>query len=127
MSNFELTNEVSEDWELAEPDELLIRYHPFGQWEKWFKQRMREQNLRKAVFISVIALAFCGFGGIEFILRMIWCLTPAFNFAPPSATQLALGMNALTVTLTFLMSTIVLAVGFYSAQPTHLLLNRHGV
>jgi serine/threonine protein kinase len=127
MTNFELTNDVSEDWELAQPDELLIRYHPFGQWEKWFKQRMREQDLRKAVFISVIALAFCGFGGIEFILRMIWFLAPASNFAAPSTAYLAQGVNALTIILTFLVSTVVLAVGFYSAQPTHILLNRHGV
>lgn len=117
-------------------DEIIIRYRPLVEIEKWLAQRVEDRSDGKTFYVILVSVVFMMtlFQLVSYVLNNVegWLQ----NLAGWSAlltggagAGLAGGSNTILLLYSFLVCTGIgiIATTFYNAMPTHLLLSREGI
>jgi tRNA A-37 threonylcarbamoyl transferase component Bud32 len=113
------------------PDEIVVRYRPLEDLERWLAQRVEDRTTRKTAYVAVIAAVFAMFVVplVLFFLQLIisW-LNTQFPTTLTLAGDIVAANNALLINA-FLTVFGIVATGtaVYTSLPTHLALSKDGV
>ncbi|MBX9722175.1 MAG: hypothetical protein K2X81_12320, partial [Candidatus Obscuribacterales bacterium] len=114
------------------PDEVILRYRPLVELEKWIAQRVDDRTDKKTFYVTLVAVVFTIFvvPVITFLLGAIMAfLSNFFGNALASAGVDAAGANAQLLWNAFLIviGALSTAVVVHTSLPTHLALNKDGI
>ncbi len=111
------------------PDEIIVRYRPLVELEKWLAQRIEDRTERKTAYVTLVALAFTLFvvPMVTFFLGFIvsW-LNHQFGGPAIAGVAHANGMLLLNSFLT-LLGLAATGTVIYTSLPTHLALDKKGM
>lgn len=112
------------------PDEIVIRYRPLVELEKWLSQRIEDRTDRKTLYVVTVAFMFTMFV-VPVVIWLLQTLIAVLNhqFAGSiggAASAAANGMLLLNSFLTVL-GLVVTGTAVYTSLPTHLSLSKSGI
>ena len=117
----------------AKSEEIIVRYRPLAELEKWLTQRVEDRSSKKTAYVTAIVVLFLFFAApiLLFMLTFLVQLTAHGSTATLSASAAA---KVVQDNLMFLTYFIVGAFGtaaasaiFYHSLPTHLQLTSKGI
>lgn len=114
-------------------EEIVVRYRPLNELEKWLAQRIDDRSARKTAWVAFTVVLFVFFAVpiLLFLLQMliIWLSThgSAASSAEVYRTIVASNLQLLTYIFTTLLGITAAGAIYYQSLPTHLLLTRHGL
>ena len=112
------------------PDEILVRYRPLVELEKWLAQRIDDRTDRKTFYVMGVALLFTMFvvPVVTFLLGafIAWLNNQFGGAIAAGASAQANGILLLNALLTVLGITGI-GTAVYTSLPTHLTLTKSGV
>ena len=112
------------------PEEVLVRYRPLVELEKWIHQRVDDRTARKTAYVAVSVVLFCVFGLPLLFIFLNFIAMIFANMGGTSVTAAAIAAANGSLLLNALL--IVLGLGtlgtaYYYSLPTHLALTRKGI
>lgn len=110
-------------------DDIVIRYRAFAEWERWFKQRMRERSNKKLVYLLVVLAVFFMIGAPQMALDLLTKIAAGVGGVAGEAGGIARAenINFLNMFQSFLIS-VMLAVGIvYVSKPSHVGFSKKGI
>jgi tRNA A-37 threonylcarbamoyl transferase component Bud32 len=107
--------------------EIVIKYEPFAEWQKWLSQRFSQRSKKKTIFVSTLAGLYFLLGGPYFTMKLLFALIPqAGEYA--TAADAAAGTTAVIGWLFAAFGGMAVAgLGCFLATPTHLRLRGSGL
>lgn len=112
-------------------DEIIVRYRPLEELEKWLSQRIDDRTARKTLYVSVIAVIFALFV-VPLVFICLDLIAAWLNTHLPAA--LTAGTSAAAATMAVLGNAFLTVLGLvaagtaiYTSLPTHLALSKMGV
>lgn len=112
------------------PEEIILRYRPLIELEKWLAQRIDDRTDRKTLYVTGVAVVFCMFAVplVLFALNYLVAWINGLSGAAAGGAAAQIG-NQLMLLASFL---IVSGIGIagatgYLALPTHLALSKRGL
>ncbi len=114
------------------PDEVILRYRPLVELEKWIAQRVDDRTDKKTFYVTLVAVVFTIFvvPVITFLLGAIMAfLSNFFGSTLASGGVDAASANAQLLWNSFLIviGAVTTAVAVHTSLPTHLALNKDGI
>lgn len=112
------------------PEEVIVRYRPLVELEKWIAQRVDDRTAKKTTYVAGAVLLFCIFGLplLFAVINLCLLLLANVNGGFVSSAAVAAANASLLGNVFIVVSTLALSVSaYYFSLPTHLLLNREGV
>lgn len=113
------------------PEEIIVRYRPLVELEKWLKQRAEDRTNNKTLYVATVAVIFTVFVVPIVLLVLSWLVfafTYGGNFAGSGAAAAQAANTMLLLNALFLSSGLAAtAAVFYLSQPTHLALSKKGI
>ncbi len=112
------------------PDEIVIRYKPLVELEKWLSQRVEDRTDRKTAYITLVSVVFTIFVVpiVTFLLgSLVGWLNHQFGAQPVGVESVA--GNAYLLLNSFLTVSALVAgvVAIHTSLPTHLALTKDGL
>lgn len=113
------------------PDEIIVRYRPIVELEKWLLQRVQDRTKNKTLYVTVVAAIFAVFVVPIVMYSLAWMmflLTQAGTVAG-TVGGAAEAANKMLLMSAFLLTSGLATVGAvaYNALPTHLALSKKGL
>lgn len=112
-------------------EEILVRYRPLVELEKWIKQRVDDRTNNKTAYVAVITVLFAVFGlpMIFMFLQFVLLLLKGIAGADAVGAAAVAAANSSLLATTFFIVTGMICAGtaYYYSLPTHLLLSKRGI
>lgn len=112
-------------------EEIIVRYRPLVELEKWVKQRVDDRTANKTTYVAVTTVLFAVFGlpliymFLQFVLILLAQITGPN--AVGAAAVAAANSSLLATAFFILLGLTLTGTAYYYSLPTHLLLSKKGI
>lgn len=110
-------------------DEILVRYRPLAELERWLAQRVDDRTPGKTMYVGIIAVLFavCGIPLLIMVLNhMVYTLS--YGLASGQiASQAGGAIGVLVNSLVLVLGLAAVGAVYYASLPTHLRLTKSGM
>ncbi|MBX9567467.1 MAG: serine/threonine protein kinase [Candidatus Obscuribacterales bacterium] len=112
-------------------EEILVRYRPLVELEKWVKQRVDDRTANKTTYVVITTVLFAVFGlpliymFLQFILILLASITSPNSVG--AAAVAAANSSLLSTAFMIVMGLLGAGTAYYYSLPTHLLLSKKGI